>query len=111
MKHDPQISSANVQVGYPVLHENEGSVAEESFSILLVMLMGTILTFILLGVVVGLVMRCSSAPSYHHHNQPSISDHGFNNLQVDIIGDIHLILRFSNGLSLLVNQIRTLSSE
>ena len=49
----------------------------------MVLLLGTILTIILLGVVVGLVMRCSD-PSHHHHHQLSRgSDNGFETLQVE----------------------------
>ena len=62
---------------------HERKIAEEGFSILLVLLLGTILTIILLGVVVGLIMRCSD-PSHHHHHQLSRgSDNGFETFQVE----------------------------
>jgi len=66
-------------VGYPIKHERE--IAEEGFSILLVLLLGTILTIILLGVVVGLVMRCSDPAHHHHHQLSRGSDNGFETLQ------------------------------
>ena len=49
----------------------------------MVLLLGTILTIILLGVVVGLVMRCSD-PSHHHHHQLSTGSYnGFETLHVE----------------------------
>ena len=71
-----------LKVGYPIKHERE--MAEEGFSILLVLLLGTILTIILLGVVVGLVMRCSDPSRHHHHQLSRGSDNGFDTLQVGI---------------------------
>lgn len=66
-------------VGYPIKHERE--IAEEGFSILLVLLLGTILTIILMGVVVGLVMRCSEANRHRHRTLNRGSDNGFETLQ------------------------------
>jgi len=68
-------------VGYPIKHERE--VAEENFSVLLVLLLGTVLTFILLGVVVGLFMRCSDPIAHNHrqHQMSRSSDNGFDNFQ------------------------------
>ena len=61
---------------------------------LLVLLLGTILTIILLGVVVGLVMRCSDPSRHHHHQLNRGAENGFETLQVQTLKMSLIFIRY-----------------